>query len=205
VKLHSYVVARDYGFAPNPFFGICTLATCKPGIRSVAQIGDWVVGTGSKKHERDKNIVFAMCVMGTMTFNQYWTDPRFQAKKPNLRGSKKQAFGDNIYSKDARTTRWCQVNSHHSLNDGSPNESNVAADTSTDRVLISDDFVYWGGAGPPLPQTFLRYGTESINLCAGRGHKNNFPTDFVKEFIAWIRSLDVKGYAGEPLDWCRTP
>lgn len=37
-------VARDYGFAPNPFFGVCTLATCKPRIRSVAQIGDWVVG-----------------------------------------------------------------------------------------------------------------------------------------------------------------
>jgi hypothetical protein len=205
VKLHSYVVARDYGFAPNPFFGVCTLATCKPGIRKVAQIGDWVVGTGSKKRKRDKRIVYAMRVTGAITFSQYWTDPRFQAKKPNLRGSKKQAFGDNIYSKDARTALWCQANSHHSLNDGSPNESNVVADTSADRVLISDDFVYWGGSGPLLPQKFLRYGTEGINLCAGRGHKNNFPQDFVQEFIAWIRSLDVKGYAGEPLDWCRTP
>jgi len=40
-ELHSYVVARDYGFAPNPFFGFCTLATCKPRLRSVAQVGDW--------------------------------------------------------------------------------------------------------------------------------------------------------------------
>jgi hypothetical protein len=120
VKLHSYVVARDYGFAPNPFFGVCTLATCKPEIRRVAQIGDWVVGTGSKKRKRDKNIVYAMRVTEAMTFNQYWSDPRFQAKKPNLRGSKKQAFGDNIYSKDAHTTLWCQANSHHSLTDGHP-------------------------------------------------------------------------------------
>ena len=30
MRLHSYVVARDYGFAPNPFLGVCTLATCKP-------------------------------------------------------------------------------------------------------------------------------------------------------------------------------
>jgi hypothetical protein len=126
-------------------------------------------------------------------------------KKPNLRGSKKQAFGDNIYSKDAHTALWCQVNSHHSLTDGSPNESNIAADTSTDRVLISDDFVYWGGSGPLLPQKFLSYGTQGISLCAGRGHKNNFPPAFVQEFIAWIRSLDVNGYSGEPLDWCRTP
>ena len=205
MKLYSYVVARDYGFAPNPFFGACTLATCKPRIRSVAQIGDWVVGTGSKQREREKYLVYAMRVTGAMTFNQYWTDPRFQTKKPNLRGSKKQAFGDNIYSKDAHTTLWCQVNSHHSLTDGSPNESNVVADTNADRVLISDDFVYWGGSGPPLPQKFLSYGTQGINLCAGRGHKNNFPPAFVQEFIAWIRSLDVKGYVSEPLDWCRTP
>jgi hypothetical protein len=205
VKLHSYVVARDYGFAPNPFFGICTLATCKPGIRGVAQIGDWVVGTGSKKHSHEKNIVYAMRVTGAMTFNHYWTDPQFQAKKPNLRGSKKQAFGDNIYSRDARTKRWCQANSHHSMPDGTANQSNVVADTAADRVLMSDDFVYWGGSGPPLPKRFLNYGTQAISLCAGRGHKNNFPPALVQEFIAWIRSLDVKGYGGEPLDWCRTP
>ena len=31
--LFSYVVATDSGFAPNPFFGLCTLACCKPAIR----------------------------------------------------------------------------------------------------------------------------------------------------------------------------
>jgi hypothetical protein len=91
VRLHSYVVARDYGFAPNPFYGICTLATCKPRLRSVAQAGDWVVGTGSKTNGREKHVVYAMRVTGAMTFEAYWADPRFQTKKPNLRGSKKQA------------------------------------------------------------------------------------------------------------------
>jgi hypothetical protein len=205
VKLYSYVVARDYGFAPNPFFGVCTLATCKPRIRSVAQIGDWVVGTGSKAHKREKHIVYAMCVTGAMTFNQYWADPRFQVKKPNLQGSKKQAFGDNIYSKAAQAKNWRQVNSHHSLTNGNPNPANIAADTKVDRVLISDDFVYWGGSGPKIPQRFLNYGPEHITLCVGRNHKNNFPQEFVQEFTAWIRSLDEKGYSGEPLDWPRTP
>lgn len=87
MRLHSYVVARDYGFAPNPFFGICTLATCKRRIRRVAEIGDWVVGTGSKKRNREKHVVYAMRITDTMTFNDYWNDPRFQTKKPNLRGS----------------------------------------------------------------------------------------------------------------------
>lgn len=40
MKLFSYVVAREYGFAPNPFFGWCTLATCKPKIRVTAEVGD---------------------------------------------------------------------------------------------------------------------------------------------------------------------
>jgi Nucleotide modification associated domain 2 len=130
VRLHSYVVARDYGFAPNPFFGICTLATCKPRIRSVAQVGDWVVGTGSKMRRREKHLVYVMRITGAMTFDAYWNDPRFQAKKPNLRGSKKQAFGDNIYSRDSKAKRWCQADSHHSLTDGTPNPLDVRADTS---------------------------------------------------------------------------
>src|ERR1700726_3263300 len=87
VRLYSYVVARDYGFAPNPFYGVCTLATCKPRIRSVAEIGDWVMGTGSKNRGREKHIVYAMRVTGVMTFEQYWADAHFERKKPNLRGS----------------------------------------------------------------------------------------------------------------------
>jgi putative DNA base modification enzyme with NMAD domain len=205
VNLYSYVVARDYGFAPNPFFGVCTLATCKPRIRHAAQIGDWVVGTGSKRHRREKHTVYAMRVTDAMTFSQYWSDPRFQRKRPNLRGSKKQAFGDSIYSWNARTKKWCQANSHHSMPDGSPNKLNIATDTQADRVLISDDFVYWGGSGPRLPQKFLNYGPQHISLCAGRGHKSSFPPDFVQDFVAWIRSLNEKGYVGEPLDWSRTP
>jgi Nucleotide modification associated domain 2 len=205
MKLHSYVVTRDYGFAPNPFYGVCTLATCKPRLRSVARIDDWIVGMGSKSHGRERHAVYAMRVTGTMTFEEYWADPRFQVKKPNLRGSKKQAFGDNIYSRNSDTGLWCQANSHHSLDDGSPNPSNVAADTATNRVLLSDDFVYWGGSGPLLPGRFLGQGDEPVTLGVGRNHKNKFPPEFVQDFVAWVRSLGERGYEGEPGDWLRTP
>jgi hypothetical protein len=205
VRLHSYVVARDYGFAPNPFFGLCTLATCKPRIRTVAQVGDWVVGTGSKKRSRESRLVYVMRVTGAMTFEEYWNDPRVQVKKANLRGSKKQAFGDNIYSRNANGKNWCQANSHHSLTDGSPNQSNIRADTNANRVLLSDDFIYWGGSGPQVPARFLSYGPNHVSLLVGRNHKNNFPPAFVEQFVAWIRSRGESGYLGEPLDWCRTP
>ena len=63
MRLFSYVVARDYGFAPNPFFGVCTLATCKPIVRRVAAIGDWIVGTGSKANGRQgpSGLRYACC------------------------------------------------------------------------------------------------------------------------------------------------
>lgn len=208
MRLYSYVVARDYGFAPNPFYGVCTLATCKPRIRSAAEIGDWVLGTGSKTRVREKRVVYAMRVTETMTFTGYWNDSRFQKKKPNLRGSKKQAFGDNIYFKNPKTGKWRQENSHHSHADGTINRANVATDTQVDKVLVSTDFVYWGGSGPEIPKKFLTYGPNQESICVGRNHKINFPPGLVKEFTAWIRSLYEKGhqgYCGEPLDWARTP
>ena len=76
-RLYSYIVARDFGFAPNPFYGFCTLATCKPQIRKSAEIGDWIIGTGSKSKGRDGHIVYAMRVTEAMSFDEYWTDSRF--------------------------------------------------------------------------------------------------------------------------------
>lgn len=195
--LYLYVVARDFGFAPNPFFGICTLATCKPVIRRTAAVGDWIVGTGSKERGRERDLVFAMRVTETLTYEEYWADPRFLQKRPNLRGSKKQAFGDNVYRRDAGSADWLQLDSHHSLRDGQPNPENVGHDTQTNRVLISTDFVYWGGEGPPLLEDFAE-------LYGGRGHRCNFREGLEDEFVAWVRSLGEAGYRGDPLDWPRS-
>lgn len=205
MRLYSYVVARDYGFAPNPFYGVCTLATCKPKIRSSAAVGDWIVGTGSKTRNRQVRVVYAMRVTEAITFDQYWIDLRFRLKRPNLRGSKKQAFGDNIYFRDRTGRSWCQIDSHHSFADGSANPDNMSADTQTNRVLIGDEYVYWGGDGPTLPKRFLSYGQNHENILAGRGHHNHFTPQLVEDVVAWIKSLNQSGYCGEPLDWASTP
>ena len=34
------------------------------------------------------------------------------------------------------------------VNTGSQDLNNIKTDTSTDRVLVSDDFIYWGDSGP---------------------------------------------------------
>lgn len=203
MKLYSYVVARDFGFAPNPFYGFCTLATCKPVIRRCAKVGDWILGTGSKTRGCQGHIVFVMRVTEFMSFNDYWLDPRFKQKKPNLRGSKKQAFGDNIYYRDDDTDEWCQLDSHHRHRDGTPNRKNIDTDTQTDSVLISDDYIYWGGEGPEIPAKYRNF--CGFDLCqAGRGYKCHFPDNMVNDFVDWIRSLREQGYCGTPLDWSNT-
>jgi len=118
--IYSYVVARDFGFAPNPFHGICTLATCKPRIRKGAVLGDWVVGTGSGAAARKRAgyLVFAMKVEEAISFDDYWKDERYLLKRPNLRGSKKMALGDNIYHRKGEGDDWKQSNSHHTLPSG---------------------------------------------------------------------------------------
>jgi hypothetical protein len=136
--IYSYVITRDYGFAPNPFFGYCTLATCKPDIRKGAQIGDWVVGTGSAaKNSKFKNrLIYAMLVKEKLPYNDYWNDSRFFYKRPVMNGSKKQLYGDNIYHKDSNTGEFIQENSHHSFEDGSINMNNYKRDLSGKFVKI---------------------------------------------------------------------
>ena len=200
MRLLSYVVAHDYGFAPNPFYGMCTLATCKPRIRRAAAIGDWIVGTGSKEHGRQGFLVYVMQVTKALTFNHYWTDSQFRRKRPNLRGSMKQAFGDNIYFKDDND-QWHQQDSHHSYPGGAPNLFNIQRDTQTDRVLIGAEYAYWGGVGPEIHKKFRNH--DGKDIYAGRGHKSRFQPDFVEEFVLWFHSLDAHGYLGDPLDWPR--
>ena len=60
MKLYSYIITRDYGFAPNPYGGMCTLATCKPVIRRKAQIGDWVAAIGGSSTPVSGKVVLMM-------------------------------------------------------------------------------------------------------------------------------------------------
>jgi len=135
--LFIYVVDRDFGFAPNPFHGYCTLATCKPAIRGKAQVGDWVMGVGGRRLQATGRCIFLMNVSEIITFDTYWSDARFMAKKSFRNGSPKMMVGDNIYHRNPITMDWIQEDSHHSKLDGSTNLKNLQTDTKSVNVLIS--------------------------------------------------------------------
>jgi hypothetical protein len=201
LRVYSYIVARDFGFAPNPFFGWCTLATCKGVIRRTAQVGDWVLGTGSAKKGRAGRAIYAMRVEGAMTFGEYWTDPRFARKHPDLKASRKLAFGDNIYSPDAGGG-WHQLDSHHSLHDGSPNPLNIDTDTKTDRVLVSQNYIYWGADGPMVPSELRSFGEDHEDICCKtQGHRCCFGSGLVAATASWLAGFEDRGLQGRPAEW----
>lgn len=201
-RIYSYVVRYDSGFAPNPFYQYCTLATCKPAIRRFADPGDWVVGSGSNDRtvRLGGRLVYAMRVTETMTFDAYAADPRFTSKIPYRNGSRKQSCGDNIYFRENPAADWQQRDSFHSRDDGTINEKHVQRDTAVNRVLISDDFVYFGGNGPDFPD-YLR-DCNGRSLCKKGIGRNCFDdATLIENFEHWIHSLEVKGYQSAPYEW----
>lgn len=84
-----YKLDHDYGLAPNPFGGVMTLAVCKGDIRKNKNlaVGDWIIGTGSKRMNMLNQLIYAMRVEGWMTFDEYWNDSKYAFKKPVLNGS----------------------------------------------------------------------------------------------------------------------
>lgn len=180
-KVYMYVVDRDFGFAPNPFHGYCSLATCKPRIRSAAKIGDWVIGMGGSRLKASGRCIFAMRVSERITFNEYWTNPRYLDKKPIRNGSRKMMVGDNVYYLDPASKKWQQADSHHSKVDGTPNTHNLDRDTSANSVLISNNFFYFGIKAPTIPSRL----TKAIGYKNGRSYRV-FELEACAELLNWL-------------------
>ena len=155
--LYSYVVSADSGFAPNPFGDYCTLACCKPQIRQHARIGDWVVGTGSKRTVDNDKLVYAMKISEKASFDAYSKDQRFQYKIPRFVSVEER--GDNIYQKD-KNGAWIQRPSYYHNT-----EKQKAIDLSGKFVLISECFFYFGAKAAPIPECFFGL------IKKGPGHK----------------------------------
>ena len=160
MKVYSYIVVSDNGYAPNPTDGVCTLAYCKPEVRWFADPGDYVVGLAGAKYRKrvatDWPIIYAMRVTDVCSFEEFELDERYRG---------------------------------HLYSDGNAREE----EAKSNRVLISNDFAYWGGDGPSLPQGLT-------SLIVGRGHKCNFPPEVVRAFVQWFEGQRDRGCLGIPFD-----
>jgi hypothetical protein len=183
MRLFSYVIRFDTGFAPNPYGRYCTLATCKPQIRRRACRGDWVIGVGSKNNVGNGKLVYAMKVKEALPIEQYAVHPSFQYKKPTPNGNAVQRCGDNIYYKD-KTGQWWQRPSVHGPED-------LEHDLSGLHALVARHFFYFGENAVPIPAKYADL------VCRGRGHRCNFPEELVEDFVAWLEKCKP-GQHGNP-------
>ena len=196
-RLFSYIVEHDQGFAPNPFWGKCTLAHCKPihdvpGIRSVAEIGDWVVGLTPKK-EGNRVIYFMEVTDKKQSFEEYFKDPKFKKKIPNKNSkNEKVRKGDNIYQPPGSSCG--PLRSLHSHKDNSEKENAKRRDLHYDKVLISNNFTYWGRERIPLPKNLTF-------LIIARGYRNHFSPEQIKTFMKFAKKYQHQGRVGYPTKW----
>ena len=185
MKLYSYIVVHDSGFAPNPFWGYCTLACCKPSIRRSARRGDWVLGLSQRN--KGNKVIFAMEVTeDSLTFARYHNDRRFEDKIPAMsRTEIVHRCGDNIYQPTPSGYKQLP-NPYHS-------EQEKDHDLGGRNVLVSDHFYYLGSESVPLPD-------DLTELIAGRGHKCNFPPELIHGFFEFISQLKP-GVNAAPTKW----
>lgn len=202
-RVFIYVVDRDFGFAPNPFHGICTLATCKPNIRSSAIVGDWVIGMGGARLNATGLCIFAMRISRKISFDDYWRAPEYRIKKPLRNGSKVMMVGDNIYSLDPVAGQWRQADSHHSNSDGSINTHNVSNDTKSNAVLVSDHFYYFGRSAPPVPDDVL----GALGYRNRRGYRVFDLDGGGDRLVGWLRECwgsHLNRVSSDPFDFYRS-
>lgn len=188
--LYSYILVHDTGFSPNPFWGYCTLACCKPTIRRTAKKGNWIVGLSPKAYGH--KLIYAMLVKEVLTYKEYFNDDRFAAKIPGYtKGKVVYKCGDNIY-KPLPDGDFQQLQSVHS-NGQYKNLDTKAHDLGGKNVLISENFYYFGSQPLDLP-------LELHDLKVGRGHKNKFSDNVILAFEEFIRT-NRTGVHAAPSKW----
>jgi hypothetical protein len=179
VKLYSYVVQHDAGRAPNPYFGVCTLCRCKyrkcsakpKNVIELAQVGDWVVGTGGadlRKSAGHGKLVYAMRVDEKLTRETYYACPRFAAKRSRKTGTYQQTQGDSERPKSGFEKR-------------------------EQYALISRHFYYFGASAIDIPKEAPRKLEKR-----GPGFRSGFAPAEIRRFVEWLEKKKKPGKYGEP-------
>lgn len=194
-RIYSYVLRYDEGAAPNPFWGVCTLTICKPAIRRTAKVGDWVIGTGSKKSKINNGntydftgkIVYAMKVTKILSLKDYdeFCREELPNKIPNWNAKDwKKRIGDCIYDYSIGDKPTIRKSVH--------NELNRERDLSGLNSLLSTHFYYFGEKPQPLPNNLNRLIKKS------QGHLKIEVPELIENFEHWISQFEKNRIYANP-------
>lgn len=196
----TYRLDHDLGFAPNPFFGWCSLACCMGPIREHARLNDIVIGmAGSDRRGLGRyhpQIIYWMRVDLTLSFDQYWNDPRFVRKRPQIPGPKMSMVGDRTYRHEDDSSDWSfDTSMHYVASAPQTDGGHVVRDTKVDRVLLSQHYTYWGKSGPVVPDHLLPL------FPVRRGQRCSRDAALLAQLHDLIGLNRPLGLEGEPADW----
>lgn len=205
-KAIGYKMTHDTGFAPNPFHGALTLATCKPAIRRTRAKDDWVAGFASKALVQNARAHGASIPYGGLVYlmqlteeplelSAYFNDVRFLKKRPVLDSNDAVLrSGDNIYWRDADGLyRQAPNNSH--------NSDETLHDTSGKNALVSTRFWYFGR------NCFVPLGGWKALMGSALSSGRTFycPDRFVEGVLDQLKEMGMKpGIHGRPCIWDET-
>ena len=201
MRLFSYKLTHDTGFAPNPFWGFLTVATCKPGFRRTKCPGDWIAGFTSGQLCGDKvgeeQLIYLMKLNERIAIANYFHDPRFQRKIPDISAQKEiYLAGDNIYK--PLCPHPTNVNDFEQLPNPHHGENTKEHDILGDNVLIGTEFIYFGRNAlsipphlrPDVPKGQSGYGAETCD------------TKRTQDFIKFVMQKTSAGrIQGVPHGW----
>ena len=131
-RIWRYVLASDGGYAPCVDEGVLTLCTCKPRIRSGAEVADWVIGF-MPKHFGIGRVTWAGCVNEILSMGDY--GERYAGRRAA------------IYSRAGLHADGREDLKHY----GGPYHSSakeIATDLRGRCALLFNPFWYWGGGAP---------------------------------------------------------
>jgi len=166
----------DVGFAPNPFYGILSLANCKPQIRLKKNTGVFIAGFTSNGLNGDKvgeeRLVYIMKVTEKLTYSEYFTDQRFNCKIPGT-STLISIAGDNIYKPDPGSEfGFIQLpNRYH-------DHTLKGHDLNGKYVLLSNEFFYFGGGAIPIYQS--KFNIKIPRTQSGNGVKTENESEILK-------------------------
>lgn len=169
---------------PIHFGALALFVICKPIVRRKAQIGDWVVGTGSKNSPIGNiggKVVYAMKVTEKMTMQDYdsYTKRILPKKIPKIRSRDwRSKLGDSIYD--------FYASSPPKLRESVHTEENKARDLRGEYALLSKEFFYFGDKPQVLPNILKPIVKE------GQGHKGPSNADYVDDFLKWLYGLGYR-------------
>ncbi len=170
-QIFSYVVDHDYGFAPNPEDGLCSLARCKYGtpekanLVEKARIGDWVIGTVGKNNAKSGSNILRGGMLYAMKVTEKITLKEYVARYPNRRDAQFQGGCD----RESLSGRF---------------------------ALLSDTYFYFGSKAISLDD-LPQYNAHPIAK-KGPGYRRDFDLAYVLQLEAWLFANYRVGQIGEP-------